>query len=116
MSDSSLELDAVLDACQHGHRRIVLAVFANDRRAVTTNDLAKAIVERNHHAPPTEVASEAVTRIEISLHHVHLPRLEEAEFVEYDPERKLVTPTAQFDRGEPHLSPILDVDSGVTAA
>ncbi|MFC4550013.1 MULTISPECIES: DUF7344 domain-containing protein [Halorussus] len=110
MSGNPLKFDTVLDLCQHNHRRIVLAALADRRQSVATNDLTKEIVKRDHPVPPTETSGETVTRIETALHHVHLPRLEDAALVEHDPERQLVKPTAQFARGEPHLSAILDAD------
>lgn len=104
------DVDTVLDLCQDHHRRIVLGTLA-DREQVTVNDLANAIVKHDHHVPPAEVSDETAHRIRIALHHVHLPKLSKSGVVEYDPERKLVKPTARFDRMEPHLSAILDADS-----
>ena len=109
MSGSSTEFNAVLDLCQHEHRRIVLAALA-DRRSVPTDDLTAAIVEREYRAPPVEVGDETVARIESSLYHVHLPKLAAAGFIEYAPDRQRVEPTERFGRGAPHLSAILGAD------
>ena len=107
----SPEFDTVLDVCEHKHRRIVLAALAEQQQSLSTDDLANAIVEHDYHTPPTEAADETVTKIQIALQHVHLPKLAEAGFVQYDSERQLVEPTAQVDREESHLSVILAVDS-----
>lgn len=115
MVGTSIEFDAVLDLCRHEHRRIVLAVLEDRQRSVTVDDLAKAVVERDYHAPSTEVGDETVTRIETTLHHLHLPKLDGAGVVEYDPERRLAEPTAQFDRIEPHFSAIIDADPALAA-
>lgn len=110
MVGTSIEFDAVLDVCEHEHRRIVLAALADQQQSVSINDLANAILKHNHHMPLTEVDGETVTEIQTALHHVHLPKLEAVELVEYDSERQLVESTAQFDEGVPHLSAILGAD------
>ncbi|PSQ49306.1 hypothetical protein BRD15_03735 [Halobacteriales archaeon SW_6_65_15] len=61
--------------------------------------------------PSTDSSVEALKRIRTDLHHVHLPKLEEAGFVEYDSEHQLVEPTAQCGGGEPGLLAVLDADS-----
>lgn len=110
MPGGELDFDAVLDLCRDHHRRIVLAVLADEQRPLTTNDLAKTIVKHNHHAPLAEVSGELLTQIKTSLYHVHLPKLVAAGVVDYDDERELVAPTEQFERIEPKLSAIFDAD------
>jgi len=110
MVGTSIEFDTILDVCEHKHRRIVLAALADQHQSVSVTDLAKAIAEHNHHVPLTDVASEPVTQIQTALHHVHLPKLDEAGFIEHDSERQLVEPTDRFNRGVPHLSVILGAD------
>ena len=111
MDGTPIELNTALDVCEHKHRRIVLATLVDQQQSAPINDLTNAIVKHNHHIPLAEASSEAVTEIQTALHHVHLPKLEEAELIEYDPERQVVEPTAQFDQEGSHLSVILAVDS-----
>ena len=111
MDGAPIELDTVLDVCEHKPRRIVLTALTDRQQSVSINDLTNAIVKHNHHTPPTEVADETVTQIQTALHHVHLPKLAEAGLIQYDPERQLVEPTAQLDRAESHVSVMLAVDS-----
>lgn len=113
--DGAPEFDTVLDVCEHKHRRIVLAALAGQQQSISINDLANAIIEHNHHTPPTEAADETVTQIQTALHHVHLPKLSETGFIQYDPERQVVEPTAQVDREKSHLSAILAIDSELPA-
>lgn len=105
------EFDTVLDVCRHKHRRIVLAALANQQQSISINDLTNAVIKHNHHTPPTEIADETVIQIQIGLHHVHLPKLADTGFIQYDPERQVVEPTAQVGREESHLSAILAMDS-----
>ncbi|KDS90139.1 hypothetical protein FK85_21410 [Halorubrum saccharovorum] len=104
------KLETVLDVCNHKHRRIVLATLANREQPIPIKDLTNAIIEHNHHTPPTEADNETVTQVRINLHHVHLPKLAEAGFIQYDPERKAVESTPQIGREESHLSTILAMD------
>ncbi|WP_123536778.1 DUF7344 domain-containing protein [Halosimplex salinum] len=116
MVGTGLDFDAVLELCADTERRIVLAVLADERRPLTLDDLTKTVVKHTHDTPLADVSGEAVTDVKIRLHHAHVPRLEAAGLVEYDPERGLVEPTAAFDRIEPHLSAILDADPVLAGA
>lgn len=113
MGNGTLEFETVLDLCRDQHRRIVLAVLASQQRSLTVQDLTKAIVKHNHHVALTESSAETHARIRTALHHGHLPKLESSGVVEYDPERELVHPTETFDRLQPVLSAVLDVDPGL---
>lgn len=104
------EFDAVLDLCRDQHRRIVLAVLADQRRPVTLDDLTKTVLKHNHHTPLLEVSEAVLREIQLSLFHVHLPKLEASGIIEYDSERHLIEPTDELERVEPHLSAIIEAD------
>ncbi len=104
-------LETVIDVCRHKHRRIVLAKLANRQQSLSINELTDAITRHNHHMPPTEADDETVKRIQIGLQQVHLPKLANAGFIQYDSELQVVEPTAQVRREESHLSAILAMDS-----
>ena len=111
----SAAFDSILDLCQNQHRRIVLAVLAEEQRSLTLNDLAKTVLKYNHQTPITEVSEDVITKIRLSLHHVHLPKLASEGLIEYDLEKQLVEPTEQFDQVQPTLSTILDTDPTLEA-
>ncbi|WP_290810268.1 hypothetical protein [Halovivax sp.] len=104
------EFDIALELCRDEPRRIALAVIERERRALTLNDLTRAVAEERHGAPITDVPGDDVNRIHLSLHHRHVPKLSDADVVEYDRERGLVEPTDRFDRLGPHLSAIIEAD------
>jgi hypothetical protein len=110
MSERPITFDTVLDLCRDKHRRIVLAVLAAEQRSLTVNDLRRTILTRNHHTPVIDASEEVLTEIRVSLHHVHIPKLESTGVIEYDSERQLVEPTEQFDQLQPHLSAIIGTD------
>ncbi|QCS43029.1 hypothetical protein [Natrinema versiforme] len=115
MVTTSTEFDTVLELCQERHRRIILAVLATEKRSLTVNDLTKAIVKHNHHVPLLEISEEESREIRVSLHHMHIPKLEHLSLVHYDQERKLVEPTPQFDQLQPQLSAVIDADPELEA-
>ena len=110
MSKTHSTVDSILDACQHQHRRIVLALLATEGRSLTLNDLTQTVLEYNHQASPMEVSEDVPTEIRLSLHHAHLPKLASNGFITYRPDQRLVEPTEQFEQVEPALAMILDAD------
>jgi hypothetical protein len=67
----------------NGRRRAVLAVLSDRSTPVELADLAAAVADRETDA---EAADEAlVDRVKVSLHHVHLPRMDSLGVVEYEP-------------------------------
>lgn len=113
MKEGAIDFETVLDLCRDPHRRIVLAVLEEEQRSLTVNDLTRTIVKYNHHRPITEVPEEELMRIQISLYHVHIPKIEMEGVIEHDRERQRVEPTGRFDQLQPHLSAILDFDAGI---
>jgi hypothetical protein len=113
LSDRPIPFDTILDLCRVQQRRIVLSVLADEHRPLTVRDLTHVITTHNHDAPLTEVPEKAVTQIQVSLHHIHLPKLEAAGVIEYDPKNQLVELTNEFDQLQPALSTIVDADPGL---
>nr|WP_244510236.1 hypothetical protein [Natronobacterium texcoconense] len=71
----------------------------------TLTDLEQVILEHDQHA-----SSEQERTIRIALIHKHVPKLEAAALLEYDSDRRLVTPTSTFERWQPQISTILEAD------
>ncbi|MFC6766680.1 DUF7344 domain-containing protein [Natrinema soli] len=115
MSEASSTFDSVLDLCQHQHRRIVLAVLAEEQRSLTLNDLTQTVLKYNHQTSITEVSEDVLTEIRLSLYHVHLPKLASEELITYDSDRQLVELTEQFEQVQPTVSTILDADPTLEA-
>jgi hypothetical protein len=110
MTQDSIALDSILNLCQNQHRRLVLAIIAAEQRSLTLNDLTKSVLKHNHHTPITEVSEDVLEEIRLSLHHVHLPKLASEGLITYDPDRRLMEPTEQFEQVQPTLSTILEAD------
>ncbi|PSQ04854.1 hypothetical protein BRC97_10520 [Halobacteriales archaeon QS_6_71_20] len=110
MSVTRSTFDSLLGACQHQHRRVVLALLAAEQRSLTLNDLTQTVLEYDQQASPTGISEVVPTEIRLSLYHTHLPKLASNGLVAYDPDSKLVEPTEQFEQVQPTLATILDAD------
>lgn len=70
-------------------RRIVAAALADADGDRTLDELAETVVDLER-GSPEGTHEELVESVRVSLHHVHLPKLEAADVVEYNAERGLV--------------------------
>lgn len=93
----TLSLDALHDLLAHHRRRHVL-VCLDQHRQLPLADLADEVASQEHGEPITEITEEAVLRIYSSLWHAHIPKLEEADVVEYDQDRDTVALGANADK------------------
>ncbi|SEW13018.1 DUF7344 domain-containing protein [Halobacterium jilantaiense] len=64
-------------------RRLVLDVFAERPSTVTLSEVATEIDAREG---GYDADSDAVERVEVSLHHTHLPKMDELGVLSYRPE------------------------------
>lgn len=70
-------------------RRVAIDVLAERSAPVELTALATAIAAREDGVDPSDDA--AVERVELTLHHSHLPKLDSFGVVDYDPDSCLVT-------------------------
>jgi len=74
----------LLDALAHGRRRTVCETLAGaDQKFLPLDELSERVVARHHDGADGSVDPQAVR---VELHHVHLPKLDEAGLLEYDHE------------------------------
>lgn len=71
-------------------RRLALQVLQAFDEPITLADLAEEVAIRERDAPITDVSGETVAAIYHSLYHTHVPRLADADIVEYDQDRDMV--------------------------
>lgn len=87
-------------------RRFVVDVLSGREESIDLHVLARAIAMR---MPADDEADEEETpgvhpdRVATALHHIDLPRLDQADVVRYDPEERVVEP-----KGTERLAPFLD--------
>lgn len=96
----ALAPETIFSLLSDERRRHVVAALADRTTEITLDELVSTITSRN--LAGSEATDPAATkkRIKIALHHVHLPKLDDAGVVEYDPDARTVTPVAldQFTR------------------
>ena len=109
MRTDSSEIDELFSLCSDLHRRIVLSTLLERDRVMTSDELTEAIVVNNHHVAIEEIDDAERSRITGLLHHVHLPKLADSGYLEYDRKRALVAPSARLDAVRPSLASVLEV-------
>lgn len=77
------------DALANARRRQALRVLCESDAPLALADLAREVAAREESG--TEASDEAIERVQISLYHVHLPKLEESGVVEFDPSQRTVS-------------------------
>lgn len=86
----SNETDALLDALSHRYRRFALTALCGRDEPVALADLAVDVTERETGETGESLSKERAREIEISLYHVHVPKLDDAGLVEFDRDRNTV--------------------------
>jgi hypothetical protein len=84
-------LDTLLDALSYSRRRQILFHLDSGRTPMSLANLADEIVVHERDAPLAEIPAGDVKQVYMSLYHSHVPRLEDADLVEYDQERDAVS-------------------------
>ena len=82
--------DAAHSLLSSRRRREAVAGLANREVPADVRELGAAVASRETGTSP-DATADAVT---ISLHHVHLPKLDDAGIIDYDPETNAVTSLA----------------------
>lgn len=102
--------DGVLDALSDERRRITVSVLRSRSSPIDRRDLAAAVAARERHLSTSDVPEEAVSSVLASLHHVHLPTLENAGLIRIDDERRRIAydghPALDGAAGRPAVRPV----------
>jgi len=85
---SEADLTSVVDP----RRRAVLAALQGEQSVVDRRELAERIAVVENDAAPADVREEVVDDVLLTLHHVHLPKLDDAGYLTYDAEASEVDP------------------------
>lgn len=105
-----MTFDMTLKLCEDDYRRIILAALATKQRSLSVSDLRNIILNYSYNVSVADASEEILTETQISLHHIHIPKLESAGVIEYDSEQELVVPTEHFKLLQPHIFAILRID------
>lgn len=102
-TDAGDSLDVAFDVLGHPYRRHAVRVLDDHGCDLALADLADETAVREFDARISEISSERVRSVYLSLYHNHVPRLSEADVVEYEQEYDVVSPTDSL----PELADVL---------
>ncbi|MFC7080152.1 DUF7344 domain-containing protein [Halorussus caseinilyticus] len=107
LAAESLTPDQALDLLGDGQRRRAVAVLRESDGPMTLGELAAETVARGDETDsgpdPSEVTTDRRERVATRLHHVHLPRLDDAGVAEYDPMAGEVELTEVVEELDPYF-------------
>lgn len=107
-----LSKDVVFELLTSPRRRAVICYLKSIGGEATRGELAEHLAAAEHGIDPEEVSAQQRKRLYISLYQVHLPRMAEAEVIEYDEDRGTIELTDKADQLVPYilLDPTEDED------
>lgn len=94
--DGGQRPDEILAALSDFRRRHILYCLQDDERASLT-DIAQQVAAWKQECPPEDVSEKSIAEFKIQLYHCHLPKLQEADIVEYDMRTEMVVFRAPHD-------------------
>jgi len=94
--------EATLTSVVDPRRRAVLAALQGEQTVVDRRELAEQVAAVENDAAPAAVEEDAVDDVLLTLHHVHLPKLDDAGYLTYDAEENEIEPRTAND-GETSL-------------
>ena len=90
-TDDETDLDALFGALADSRRRTILTVLGNQYHPLSSETLARDVAAREAGTAARDVSRGRVEQVLTSLVHVHLPHLNDAGLVGYDPEASSVS-------------------------
>lgn len=96
-TDAAFLSETLADALGHRRRRLLLRCLDASEFMVSRSDVAAQLAARESDAELADVSSEHREAIETTLHHAHVPKLADADLVEYDARSEMLalTPKAE---------------------
>lgn len=95
---SPTQIDSMMEALRSQERRLVLLHLLNGARENSVEDLERTMTDEN-----------AGTK----LYHTYLPKLEQADYIEWDPDSNTVSRGPKFHEVEPLVQLLADYTAGV---
>ena len=108
----SLTTDQAFDLLGDDQRRRALTVLRESDEVVSLDRLAEATAACAEGVDPDDVTPDQRERTATMLHHSHLPRLDDAEVVQYDPASGTVELTGVVEQLDPYLE-LVEEHSGI---
>ncbi|MFC4407121.1 DUF7344 domain-containing protein [Haloarchaeobius iranensis] len=95
LPDGGLSKGEIFDVLRNQRHRYVLQYLKRKGEPVELGDLATRVASWEYRTPCEEVSSEQRKRVYTTLQQTHLPRMAEAQIIDYDSDSGLIEPTAR---------------------
>ena len=96
-ASTDLSVDDLFDVLSTARRRAVLAVLTGEHSSMDVESLARDVAARERDVAPVTLSESIVEEVHVTLHHVHLPKLDDVGLVDYDPDDRSVTAVETTD-------------------
>lgn len=96
-------LDVLFDVLADQRRRYTLECLREFRTPMALSDLADEVASREQERPVPDIPAEEVKQVYMSLYHVHIPKMADANIVEYTQEQDMVVLTPESEHVEPFI-------------
>ena len=106
MTEFPKTADSTMEIYSHRHRRYVIECLDTYDDPLTMADLADEVAIRDHGTPLQNIPEDATNEIHIALYHWHIPKLIDAQLVDYDRQRDLVRQSDHVDDAKAHRAKI----------
>jgi hypothetical protein len=108
VDERTVERELVYDALSNTRRRHVIHCILREGEAVELADLSRTIAAWENGVDTEAVTAKQRKRVYTALRQVHLPKLDEAGIVSFDPDRGTVEATAATSNVEAYLRVVPD--------
>ena len=85
-----VSLDVIFDVLRNERRRLVMEAVEEEDGQTTLSDLAEHIGGIENDKPPTALNAQERKRVYVGLYQCHLPRMDDADAIEFDKNRGTV--------------------------
>jgi len=103
-------LDVIFDVLRNRRRRLVMQALEERGGETTLSDLAEHIGGIENEKPPEALNAQERKRVYVGLYQCHLPKMDDAEAIEFDKDRGTVKRGAVSERYHTYLE--REVDTG----
>jgi len=109
---SEPSLDVVFDVLRNRRRRLVMKALEERDGSTTLSDLAEHIGGIENDKPPQALNAQERKRVYVGLYQCHLPKMDDADAIEFDKNRGTVERGEMADRYHEYLQRDVDAKSG----
>lgn len=98
-----ISIGVVFDILRNERRRLVLEHLEDQEGDVTLGELAEKLAAIENDKPPAQITSQERKRLYVGLYQCHLPRMDDANAIDFDRDRGVVKRSEQTELFIDHL-------------